>query len=878
MTLGIKPAGRWDWWTVPRAWANAVGLGAPGIDIRRDGHVDVHRTHLPLFAAAGYPVPADADVDVPDVIRGVELRPWQRRFLAWAQPRRGVLVVADPRMGKGQPLSAKVLTPSGWTTIGELRVGSTVIDPDGGHAVVQGVFPQGVKRVYRVTTSDGAVTECDEDHLWHVQTTTMETRGRPARVFSTMELIVRGLHRREKPRARSGVNANRWILPLPAPIEFAVGSGLPVAPYLVGLLLGDGGLSGGSVMLSTADDEIVEAARAAVEDEGLELVQASRHDYRITAGNVGGDGCNPILSDLRALGLLGKRSPEKFIPDAYRYASVDDRRALLAGLMDTDGYAGESTQFYTTSPRLRDDVIDLVRSLGGLAWFSTKATPTYTHKGEKRVGRPCHIVTMALHFNPFRLTRKVKAWRVNPQRRRTIASIEYARNEATVCIKVSSKRSLYITDGYIVTHNTSAALLMHDPSTGPLMIFAPLDVRAVWTAWVARVFPGASIAHLEGHTPDADVFRQHDVIFAHYDILAWQQVAGIKIGTLVVDEIHMLSNAASRRAEAVRLFTPLARRIVTLTGTPLWNRTEGLWPVLAATNPGAWGHRPFAFKQRYCSPTMAEYGWRYGETSNVDEWRQRIAEVAFTASWRIERPDLQPTVRRRLAAQVDPDDLLRLDEAAEGLRGTDVADTTIGAISRYRSATGMLKVPTVVARTLEVSADEPVVVWAWHKAVIKAVAEATRAAGRPTFLIHGDRTIPAEERVRRIEAWRQEPRGVLCATQAVAQVGIDLSHARHAIKAQTDWTPAVDYQTDMRTFDPSRVMTIERVTTTHPVEVMIDEHGAAKLARAEAAGLPAAGSDFSIDADAWDDGDLLSELQRIIDASTADFHAPVGGV
>lgn len=524
MTDKITPTGRWDWWSVPRAWADDV-LGAPGIDIRRDGRVEVHRTHLPLFAARGYLVPVDAPVPEPDVVRGVELRPWQRRFHAWATPRRGVLVVADPRLGK-----------------------------------------------------------------------------------------------------------------------------------------------------------------------------------------------------------------------------------------------------------------------------------------------------------------------------------------------------------------TAGALTMHDPSTGPLMIFAPLDVRAVWTAWVERVFPGAAIAHLEGHTASPDVFQRHDVVFAHYDILSWQKVAGIKIGTLVIDEIHLLSNASSRRAEAVRVFAPLARRIIALTGTPLWNRVEGLWPVLAATNPGAWGHRPFAFKHRYCSPEATEHGWRYGEVSQVEEWRQRIAEVAFSASWQIERPDLPPTVRRRIAARVRDEDLLRLDEAAEGLRSGDVADTTIGAISRYRSATGMLKVPTVVDRTLEVSASEPVVVWAWHKAVIKAVADAVRKAGRPTFLIHGDRTIPAEERVRRIDAWRQEPHGVLLATQAVAQVGIDLSHARHAIKAQSDWTPAVDYQTDMRTFDPARVMTIERVTTDHPVEVMIDTHEAAKLARAESAGLPAAGSDFSIAGEAWDDGDLLAELRTIIDASTANFGAPVGGV
>lgn len=431
---------------------------------------------------------------------------------------------------------------------------------------------------------------------------------------------------------------------------------------------------------------------------------------------------------------------------------------------------------------------------------------------------------------------------------------------------------------------TALALTLHDPSTGPLLIFAPLDVRAVWIAWVERVFPGANVLCLEGHDIDIAALRRADVVIAHYDILAWQRVSGVSIGTLIVDEIHLLSNPTSERAKAVRFFAPLARRVISLTGTPLWNHVAGLWPVLAATNPGAWGSTPFHFKQRYCSPTVTEHGWRYGEISNADEWRARVAEVAFAASWRVERPDLPPTIRRTIPAKVSDDELLVLDEVAAGLRAEGVTDTTIGAISRYRSATGMLKVPTATERALLISADQPVVVWSWHKAVVKSIAAATRAAGRDTFLIHGGRDakeggrpMSAAERVRQIDAWRQTARGVLCATLAVGQVGIDLSHARHAIVVQLDWTPAVDYQGEMRTFDPSRVMTIEYVTVDHPVEVMVTDHVVRKLARAESSAMPAAGSDFSIAADACDDGDLLAQLDEIIARSTARFDDPVGG-
>lgn len=408
---------------------------------------------------------------------------------------------------------------------------------------------------------------------------------------------------------------------------------------------------------------------------------------------------------------------------------------------------------------------------------------------------------------------------------------------------------------------TAASLLLHEPAEGPLVIFAPLDVHAVWKGWVERVFPGAKIGSLVGHTVDLDMWRSSDVIIGHYDVLSHHQIGGMSIGTLIVDEAHVLARASSGRSVTVRVFAPLARRVVTLTGTPLWNKTEGLWPLLTTANPGAWGHRPFGFKQRYCSPVATEFGWSYGTISNADEWHARIPEVAFQAGWRGERPDLTPTIRQRIVVDVEDAALHRLDVAAASIK-PDGTSTTIGAIAKYRKATGMIKAPIVAERALEISADRPVVVWAWHKEVAQAVAAAARKAGREATLIHGDRTIPAAERVKRIDAWRQSPKGVLCATLAVGQVGIDLSHADHAIMGEFDWTPAVNYQGEMRTFDPARPMTVDYVSVGHPVEVMAEELNRAKLERAEAAAMPAAGSDFSVAEDLSNINDLLSALAR----------------
>lgn len=409
---------------------------------------------------------------------------------------------------------------------------------------------------------------------------------------------------------------------------------------------------------------------------------------------------------------------------------------------------------------------------------------------------------------------------------------------------------------------SAISLTMHNPRDGQLFILAPLDVRAVWLEWIERVFPGASVTQLEGHQVDLDAIKRADVVIGHYDILAWQRVSSMAPATLIIDEVHLLSNASSQRATAVRFFAGMAQRIISLSGTPLWNHTRGLWPVLAVTNPGAWGPKPFEFQQRHCTPTMTEYGWRYGEISHAGEWHARLSEIVFTATWRDERPDLLPTVRERVIVPCDSSTIGAVEMAAEEFRvgGTSFDDdSVIGAISRYRKQTGLLKVPTAVDRALAIS--RPVVTWSWHKEVAKAIAKGVTKAGRSAFMIHGD--MPAAKRLAAIAAWRDTKDGVLSATLAVGQVGLDLSHACDAIGVEFHWIPAVLFQADMRTFHPDRVMTSIQITLDHPVELLVTDHVMAKLARGVAAGLAAAGDDFSIAEEANDDGDLLAELARV---------------
>jgi len=240
-------------------------------------------------------------------------------------------------------------------------------------------------------------------------------------------------------------------------------------PYALGLLLGDGGLSRKTPRFTTADPELLLALEMNV--NGIEARHLGRVDYqlRIRPGRSGGVAvANPLTASLRGLSLMGARSGTKFVPDLYLFNSPDVRLAVLQGLLDTDG--GPVTQarrtcrvqYTTISPRLRDDVVFLVRSLGGVAYWRTRAAAGRLPGGRK--GRPIQHrhdaytldIRLPEGMDPFRLTRKRELFRIYGGGRpmRFVDSIEPAGEFETVCIQVAAADSLYVTDDFLVTHNT----------------------------------------------------------------------------------------------------------------------------------------------------------------------------------------------------------------------------------------------------------------------------------------------------------------------------------------------------------------------------------------------------------------------------------------
>jgi phosphate starvation-inducible protein PhoH and related proteins len=362
--------------------------------------------------------------------------------------------------GRAQPLSRGVLTPNGFQPIGSLLVGDLVIGSDGRPTPVIGVYPQGNKSVFRVRTQDGASTLCCDEHLWHVFTPEDRSRGKPGRVLETREMVSR-LRR---------AHLHRYELPLlSAPAEFEPQT-VPMDPYALGLLLGDGCLTTKTTpSFTTSDPELAAALNASL--DGIELRRKGQYDYvlRHVHGHRGGViVANPVTATLRELGLAGTHSHTKFIPGVYLQNSPNVRIALLQGLLDADGgpvaQDGRTCriQYTTCSEMLRDDVVYLVRSLGGVAYWRRRhaeGRPPGGAKGRPIVHRNDSFVMdirLPHGIEPFRLRRKLEIYRKSGGGRpmRFIYSIEPAGERQTVCIQVAAEDSLYVTDDFLLTHNT----------------------------------------------------------------------------------------------------------------------------------------------------------------------------------------------------------------------------------------------------------------------------------------------------------------------------------------------------------------------------------------------------------------------------------------
>lgn len=360
------------------------------------------------------------------------------------------MLIIPRQFGKFLRNSAKIKTPDGWTTHGEAYPGQTITMPDGTYAKIKNIFPQGVKDIYKITFRDGRVSYAGDEHLWKVWDAGKGGSG-IWRVMTTLECKQRMT---ELKRAK-----NHLSVPLVEP-DLGPDKKLPMDPWLLGVLLGDGGLSSGEIQIHKPDTFIFDKVSELVSDR-FECRWRDHKTFAVVRKDKG-DGFRKQegLKD-----LLGLNSWEKFIPANYLEGSFKQRLAVLQGLLDTDGFAGKggNVEYTTTSPMLAEGVRYLAHSIGAICSVK-ELQGKYRRDGEQiitrkyfrlsiRYTKPWDLFTLPRKRD--RLIDKTRGLKFNSKL--SMVSIELHSKEEATCIEVDHPDHLYITDDYIVTHNTVSA-------------------------------------------------------------------------------------------------------------------------------------------------------------------------------------------------------------------------------------------------------------------------------------------------------------------------------------------------------------------------------------------------------------------------------------
>lgn len=379
-------------------------------------------------------------------------------------------VMGQESSGKAVPLDSPVLTPTGYKLMGELSLSDKVMDPVSGDPIsIIGIYPQGLKRVYKVTFRDGASAECSEDHLWEVQFRSHNQYK--SQVLTLKEILEKGY--RTKRASGKGKFKYKYNIPSTIPLNFEKKE-LPIHPYILGYILGDGGLGRANYIMFNIGLEDADSFKHNISKflkEGAEL--EDKGIYENPFGKTHRFILKGYSKEIRSLCLEGKLSSDKFIPEDYLWSSVEDRKYLLSGLLDSDGTIGEQHnrakyssrfKFSSTSSKMIKQLVQVVRSLGGFITEPKSKVRERQFEGyEKRISKEIRTGGR-LPFNPFMLERKRKQYQVKIENqtksanyRRSIIDISYIGKKECQCIKVSSERGLFMLNDFIVTHNTLVA-------------------------------------------------------------------------------------------------------------------------------------------------------------------------------------------------------------------------------------------------------------------------------------------------------------------------------------------------------------------------------------------------------------------------------------
>ena len=556
-------------------------------------------------------------------------------------------ILAD-QMGSGKCLSVNelVYTPNGLKLISDLNVGDYVIGSNGLKTKVIGVYPQNhLKKMYKITFNDGYSVKCTDDHLWTVSSrnggVNSNTDYNKLITLSVEQMLNEnlfietngvGLNSNKKYKTKTYYKENngnnKWQIPIVKPIQFETDYELPIDPYLLGVILGDGHIrNNGYIKVDLHKDDFYEIFDGQTINETKSVCNLR---------------CNSILTlkkDIISLGLNGKLSDTKFIPKIYKYSSIQDRLAIIQGLMDTDGYCKKTnnitfggTEYCTSSEQLADDVADIVHSLGGIVRKRSKIG-SYKKKCGTRVNcKKVYRLNIKLPegMNPFRLKRKANIYNTPKKYKvgRYIKDIEYLGMDESICIKVDANDSLFTLKHGIVTHNTmQSAIAAIESGVKKILIVCPTSAKINWQRELNYLREyDVSIINGSRYKTAKFVIINYDIL-KNFHTLKGEELDGIppnrelvndKFNLCIIDEAHNLKNHKSIRGAIMReLCVDYGiEKVWLLSGTPVANRPMDFYNLLSLIKSPLvknWQH----YVVRYCDGKQITTKTRGGKVKKI---------------------------------------------------------------------------------------------------------------------------------------------------------------------------------------------------------------------------------------------------------------------
>lgn len=457
-----------------------------------------------------------------------------------------VILLGDAGSGKGHPNDEVLPTPDGYTQVGDIQVGDYVYDEDGHPVKVIGVYPQGKKHLYEAVFSDGTHVPCNDEHIWAVRGRFAHYKDKPYQNMTLRELMDAGIHR-EQARG-DGTIVNNWYIPVNGPLH-REDAHLPLDPYVLGVLIGDGCLTDTVRTLEISSDDENVIAEVAKRIGALDYEQRAgcySWIFRCDAEKYGHKWYQRkdfagLSDDLSC--VFGQYSRNRAIPDIYKFGSIAQRRLLLQGLMDTDGCITSedrlNASFSTKSVQLAHDVKELATSLG------MRASITVTNRVGKGTEYEVYFrIDPSERRNLFLkaqsklaafdrgMAARVRKFNRHYDDMALVDVIDTGTEVDMTCIYVDSPTHLYqVGREHIVTHNTALVqgTMLHDKKR----LYLEVDLSKM-------------IADLTDNNQMADRLKQ-----LFNEVMECVQEDGREI-VLFMDEFHQVVQLSAAAVEALK--------------------------------------------------------------------------------------------------------------------------------------------------------------------------------------------------------------------------------------------------------------------------------------------------------------------------------------